>query len=713
MFMDELFEGFLNRIKAFKRLPILPQVLIRLIEICNDENISFQELSRTLAMDAGLTGRVLYLANSSYYRNKEKIAHIDQALLRMGRNTVKNLVFSAAVHQVFQNSHGHEATHLKRFWRHSLLSAVIGRLIAVKTGYREPEQAFFAGMIHDMGRLVLSANFPDAYKQVLDIGPHESQRLLEEERKIGAPHTEVGAWLLNQWNIDSFTIDAVLYHHEPAIRIANAFPLVQIVYSANILAEMTESSDVRCDDVMGFFSFSLAETTDLVVQAEEEMETLAQSLGIDIGPKGGPTSRAETDEEKSRGLANEVGDMAMLFATLQTLTEATDEEEMLQAVHDGLRTLFDAPETLLFLYDSRKQSLINHGDPYSEHVTVPWEQKSGMMVRCLLENRVLSSFEQETGFETIMDEQLARRLGKKGLVCAPLITRKERVGVAVVGIDPEDAVCLKRRMALLKLFSHVVAAALHADRLKQEHARQIQAERLAAVQALMRRVAHEINNPLGIIKNFLLIMASKLGEKNQDSQKEIKIIREEIDRITRILPELSISETSKFRIKGPVDLNRLIKDMADMFGKVAAAQRGIQTHLQLESGLPKIIADKDGIKQVLLNLLKNAVEAMPQGGNIHIETARIPRHGEENKATTQTNGPQEVRIVFRDDGPGIDPTVLAKLFEPCVSTKGEGHSGIGLSVVYQIMKDQGGEVTCKSSPGQGTAFTLTLPVNKS
>jgi signal transduction histidine kinase len=71
---------------------------------------------------------------------------------------------------------------------------------------------------------------------------------------------------------------------------------------------------------------------------------------------------------------------------------------------------------------------------------------------------------------------------------------------------------------------------------------------------------------------------------------------------------------------------------------------------------------------------------------------------------------REIRISIRDDGPGIDPAVLANLFEPCVSTKGNGHAGIGLSVVYQLIKDQGGDVACESAPGKGTAFILTLPV---
>lgn len=712
LFMDERFQDFLARIKAFKRLPTLPHILTRLIEICGDENISFQELSRILATDIGLTTRVLYLANSSYYRNQDKISHIDQALLRMGRNTVKNLVFSAAVHKVFSGNHGHDNLHLKQFWRHSLLSAILARMIAVKTGYREPEQAFFAGMVHDMGRLVLSANFPEAYAKILDLPQHESRQLLEEERKIGATHTEVGGWLLSQWNLDSFTVDAVLYHHEPAKRIANAFPLVKIVFSANILAEMTESSDVSCEEVISLFSFSLNETADLIVQAEQEMELLAQSLGIEIGQKGALKSpRGDDQELKNRDLMNNVGDMAMLFGTLQNLTEAADEESMLQSLHDGIRVLFDTPEALLFLVDSDRQALINNGDPYGERIILPLDQNASIPVKCLLEGTIISTFDMESGAGAIMDEQLARRLGKKGLFCAPLIARSEKVGIVAIGVDEEEAVCLNKRVPLLKMFTDIVAVALNADRVKRDVAKRVQSERLAAVTALMRRVAHEINNPLGIIKNFLLILASKLGE-NHGVQKEIQIIREEIDRITRILPELTDSEKAPVRFKTPVDLNAIITDMTNMIGKSAASQLGVSIQLNLEPELPKIVLDKDGMKQILLNLIKNALEAMKQGGNMVIETAVSPKFSSDSSTADPGNIKRDIRILIRDDGPGIDPSIQARLFEPCVSTKGKGHSGIGLSVVYQLMKDQGGDVTCESVSGKGTTFVLTLPINK-
>jgi signal transduction histidine kinase len=150
----------------------------------------------------------------------------------------------------------------------------------------------------------------------------------------------------------------------------------------------------------------------------------------------------------------------------------------------------------------------------------------------------------------------------------------------------------------------------------------------------------------------------------------------------------------------------LISDMTNMIGKAAAEHRGIKIQLQLEPAIPKITMDRDGIKQVLLNLIKNAVEAMPQGGTISIETVFLPVTG----AGEPFGGVREIQIKVQDDGPGIDTSILARLFEPCVSTKGKGHSGIGLSIVYQIMKGMGGNITCESTLGRGTAFFITLPV---
>ena len=536
--MNHSVHDFLTRLKTFKRLPTLPHMLAHLLNICRDQDMDLRELSRMIALDTGLTGRVLYIANSSSYRDQEKVFHLEQALSRLSRKTIKNLVYTSAVQHVFHDSRGYDSVHLKSFWRHSLLTAILGRMIARRTNYPEPDQAFFAGMVHDIGRIILHANFPEAYAELLDFSPHDLGPLLEGERRIGAPHTEVGAWLLSQWNLDSFTIDAVLYHHEPAERIANAFPLVKIVYVANILAEMTESSEVGCDEIMSLLSLDLSETAELMVRAEREMETLAQSLGIDIELKTGPSRPDDDHERKNRELVNNVGDMAMLFGTLQDLTEAMDEDTMLLTLHEGIRILFDTPAVLLFLNDSDRRSLVNYGDAIPGRVIIPLDLKTTLPVRCLADGAIISSFSREDGTVTIVDEQLARLLGKAGLVCAPLIAHNEQLGVVAIGVDEGEASYLQSRYGLLKLFTHIASATLHSERLRRNDARQMQEEQTAAISSAIRRIVHEINNPIGIIKNFLVILGSKLGESGS-GRDEIRLIGDELDRVKGLLAELS------------------------------------------------------------------------------------------------------------------------------------------------------------------------------
>ena len=223
--MNDRLQHYISRIETSKNLPTLPHILVKLIKACQDENGSIQDIAKIIRADASMSAKILKLANSSYFRSTEKIAQIDHALIRMGREAVKNLAISSAVHQVFSKSdivsNGFD---LKRFWRHSLTSAVLARMIAEKTGYNLPEQAFLAGMIHDIGRLILVTNFPDEYKAVLDGSENSTESIIDREIKMGAPHTEIGAWLLGRWNFDSMTIDAVRYHHEPVARIKESFP---------------------------------------------------------------------------------------------------------------------------------------------------------------------------------------------------------------------------------------------------------------------------------------------------------------------------------------------------------------------------------------------------------------------------------------------------------------------------------------------------------
>jgi nitrogen-specific signal transduction histidine kinase len=138
----------------------------------------------------------------------------------------------------------------------------------------------------------------------------------------------------------------------------------------------------------------------------------------------------------------------------------------------------------------------------------------------------------------------------------------------------------------------------------------------------------------------------------------------------------------------------------------------INVHLNLEPSLPTVLSGKNSLKQVFINLIKNAVEAMPQGGNLYIHT-----RGLGNRLQTQTEQDREgaldsVEICIQDEGPGIPDAIRSRLFEPFVTSKSGEHAGLGLSVAYNIMNELKGAITCESGKKTGTIFKIVLPVGQ-
>ncbi|MBN1545476.1 MAG: HDOD domain-containing protein [Syntrophaceae bacterium] len=718
--MDERLQQFISRIETSKNLPSLPHVLVKLIAACRDENVSIQDIAKIIRADASLSAKVLKLANSSYFRSSEKIVRIDHALTRMGRDAVKNLAISSAVHQVFSKSNiDSNGFDVQRFWRHSLTSAVLSRMIAEKSGYKLPELAFLAGMIHDIGRLVLVVNFPQEYKTVLDAASNTTESILDREIRMGAPHTEIGAWLLKKWNFDTLTIDAALYHHEPATRIKEAFPLVKIVYAANDLSRINGSSDEAFSVLTELFPCTFPETVEIIQQAEEEVQDLAKFLGLSIGEREIDITKDKAVDIKTPELVDEVNDQALLIGILQNLVASPDENAILRSIQEGFNVLFDVSKIIFFLMDPDdgllKASVVNDERQIVQPpgLALSLHNRESLISRSIQMNIPLSTLASKSaGKPAILDEQIKNLLNCTSLISLPLIRFGETVGAIVIGLDNGDEKVCRVEDRLLKMYMEQVCLSLHIEKQKQREARKIAMERLAATTDFARKVVHEANNPLGIIKNYLKILSTRMEAENP-AQNEIRVIGEEIDRISRILKELSDFSKSRMLTKTAVDLHALINDLTRIISQSLPSKFNIVLHTDLSPEVPPIRSDRDGLKQVFVNLLKNAVEAMNGQGNIYIKTAYL---ADTTDTTRKLSGPLDrgqVRVVIRDDGPGISPEIGAKLFEPYLSTKGNGHSGIGLSVVYNMIKELGGTVTCQSELGKGAIFTITLPVNVS
>jgi signal transduction histidine kinase/HD-like signal output (HDOD) protein len=717
--MNDRAAHFLSRIEASRNLPSLPQVLLKLIEACRNEETTIRDIAQIISGDSALSARILGIVNSPFYRRAEKIIRVDDALFQLGRDSVRNIAVSASIHQVFSKVNGQSLFSMKLYWRHALLCAVLARRLADKISYKAAELSFLSGILHDVGRMVLWVNFPEEYGKVLKAAGNQSEHLLEGELKMGITHSEVGSWLLNRWGLDAFTVDAVRYHHEPLERIHNSFPLVKIVYAANLLSsDIPESDFSRYKVIRELFGISFTDITEMISSAEEEVRELAESLGIQIDPVDihrQPLDRK--DEEKKEELTGEVRDVALLQTAMQSLLEAPDRDAIQKAARQGIEILFSTPAVLLFLLDRDRELLILQdieGSKLStgQELTIPMGRNESLPVRALQQKAILGTLERrDQGGLTIMDEMLVHYLASQEILCLPLVNQKEAVGVFVIGTDRASAPSLAAQSRLLVLFADQVSMAMRLEQLRKAQVRLYQAGRLAASAALARKVAHEVNNPLSIIKNYLKILGMKLGADNL-AQDELRIVNEEIDRVALIIRQLTDLTSEKDRVRQTVDVNSLLRDLATIIEKSFSTGNRILFHLDLDPSLPGLVTDRNGLKQVLINLLKNAIEAMKQGGNLFVRTKYlVSKDLAELAGKQEGKAEQHIEISVRDDGPGIPEAVRQRLFEPYVTTKGEGHSGLGLSVVYSIVKDLGGAIQCETAEGKGTAFIIRFPLN--
>jgi nitrogen-specific signal transduction histidine kinase len=246
-------------------------------------------------------------------------------------------------------------------------------------------------------------------------------------------------------------------------------------------------------------------------------------------------------------------------------------------------------------------------------------------------------------------------------------------------------------------FANLAAISINAWQEMRSSAEHIEASVTNRFEMQARRVVHEAGNPLAIIKNYLKIVAQKIpGEAN--ILQEFGILREEIDRVSTILQRLN-SMSSAAPVTGIVDINGIIEGMLSLYGSSLFSSCGITIEKNLEPSLPPVSGDRDSIKQILLNIWKNAAEALSAGHRVAVTT----------KGPATNNGRDFVEITLGDSGPGLPPEVRQRLFQPLEHDRRPGHSGLGLSIVATLVEQLEGVISCQSNAGQGTAFTILLP----
>jgi putative nucleotidyltransferase with HDIG domain len=221
-------------------LPTLPTVVSKMIQLVDNPKTSASSLARLIYTDQALTARILKLANSAYYGFPREISTVNMAIVVLGFNTVKEMGLSLSVFEFFKDGSSDSAFDISRFWQHSIGCGSAARMLARRLNYHLTGEAFVAGLLHDIGKVILRQYLPKEFLSIIDRVSRNNSDLDQAELDVvGTSHAQVGAWLAEKWNLPRIIVDGIAFHHEPWEAREDKI-IVAIVNVANYLCHLSQ-----------------------------------------------------------------------------------------------------------------------------------------------------------------------------------------------------------------------------------------------------------------------------------------------------------------------------------------------------------------------------------------------------------------------------------------------------------------------------------------
>jgi putative nucleotidyltransferase with HDIG domain len=687
------------------KLPSLPHVLLQLLDICNNESLSFSKLANIIRQDPGLYAQFYSACHrNSSISEQTAPSSMEQTLEQLGTNTIKSIAVTATVHQFFSRTSLERTDFLKQHWHHALYSAIVAESIAKLCNYKNPDEAYTTGLLHDIGQLVLETAYPDKYTSTFAQLSEDDYFHTLEHDEFDTTHQQVGAQLLKQHGANSFICDAVLYHHERIDHILDAHPLVKIINLANILtsnyfnAEDQQVFDAA-EQLLGLEKQLLLE---MLEKSQERTKNVALLIDIQLHADGmdGETSQQQNaaDEYKQVQLAEQVRNIALLDGIHQHLSRSEGVHELLNIISQHVGLLFGINQCLLFLYDEENNQVkAISADTLPEQLTdlsIPLTKDRSLVTDALLSKQLSHSLEKDVKLLSIIDRQLIGITQREGIICLPMMKDNAAIGTLILGVDKSQYDDLLKQLPLLMRFVNEVAHTISVNNLTNKSVSDNQqADRL---EQKIHEVLHEVRNPLSIMNNYLSVLSYKL-DSDKPAQEDVQTIQSEIARISDILKRLAETETTEDETSS-VDINEIITNLTNVFQNSLFASKHIQISLDLDNRIKPLQSNANALKQIYTNLIKNAVEALPANGQLMVYTQDY----------VNVDGRDHIEFSVSDDGPGIDIEILPRLFSPVETTKGDGHAGLGLTIVKNLVNELHGSISCRSSD-KGTSFHILLP----
>ncbi|MFA5700334.1 MAG: HDOD domain-containing protein [Desulfuromonas sp.] len=696
---DSLYENL-----RLETLPTIPHTLLELIQLSTQPMVKIEDLAHIIRQDPIVCARVFNLANSVYFRQWNKISNVQQLLVVIGIDPVFRIALLCATEQIFTHPNRQLDVPVTTLWYRSVLCANIAEEMAMLTGYAPKHEAYLAGLLHRIGQWTLLSNFPQRYLDAIDVTLELRRAESIEHRLFKVTSSEIGAKVIQAWQVTppvcSFVADAIKLQTHPPDSMLESAPLVRILALSSILCD---APDIHSTEVI-YAASRLFGLNNAIIQQVTERARQQTDSGIsrfssqkDANLSGsGPELLQRSQAQQQRNLRRQVKNNARVNTGRISPADYADHQKVCQQLRLNFNLLFGIQDLCFLLHENNSCSLCGYDDlgtrPALRQISISFEGATNLILKALKEDKTFYVPAEQEGVVSVPERQLENLLGSKSLGFIPLRSGTQKKGIIVAPLSQHQWQQFSAAPSLLQLAGQVAGAALvgvDEQRLQRE-------QKHAELAANLRTAAHEINNPLSIINNYLSLLLQQL--KTEKAGEQIKIIQEEIGRVGIIVSGLENLHADGEREKrSHIQINELLSTLHALLYNTLFEPRQLKLHLQLDPELKPIASVSSNVRQVLINLLKNSAEALPAQGEVWITT----------RDRVYKNQRQYIEIEVRDNGPGIDKEILADIFQPVRSTK-PGHSGLGLRIVKHLLDEIDGEISCSSSEA-GTRFQIFLP----
>lgn len=682
------------------RLPSPPHVLCKLLDICHDPDSSLGELADLISIDAALTSKLIMAANSGAFAINQPLKNLEQAVTLIGHAQVKTMVATSSIQQLFAGLIESQKKYICNAWLDSIYCAVFARDIAIALGYEYPQDAYLAGLLHDIGQIVFDAKYHDQYIKIIN-STTEAETITQEISKFGISHTELGADIIERWpSLSPAIADAVRFHHEDEAQLEGGDILCRIVAEASQIARHwceAGSADAKWRSAL----IDHKDLKDIYIHVHDKLTQTAGKLGIKLA-----RSKSLTQDQLSKDIEKETVKLARKIRDA-SLIKVISAEETYPAILNTPGKLLAKVARDMQLYFSISHLALLYHDPHSpDHLSLHEVKPADPLCRFSLANNkghaVQSYLEKrQLWIETegpdhqkspVTDRQIVHRLNHQVALCFPLVCEKQAIGTIVIGCHKTQRNNLEKLTEIISSYLEDIAETW----IKHMPNQGRHSGKSAHEQKEIAKLIHEISNPLSVIGNYIDIVNARSGGTGSD--KEIGILKEELQRVRNIV--LNFKDGGEVEPEA-VMLNTELRDSIPLYVKSMSPEREIQIMWDLDPADAEIDITRDAFRQIVLNLVKNAIEAQTDDAAIMVSSQNF----------TNIDGRVYAQFSISDRGRGINTKTRGLLFSPLVSAKEGAGRGLGLSIVADILRAFKGQVRYAKNEVGGALFEVSIPLS--